>query len=130
MIIANLIGHLGKDAEKRSNKEGKEYLTFNVAHKQKSKNSEEITVWFQVFLFNTFLHKYLLKGTQIFVAGELEISDSVGSDGKTYNNKIILADKIHLVGGSKTEMRSLQEENKEVKQNKEEILTINRDLPF
>ena len=77
MLNATLIGNLGADAEIKV-LNGKEYLTFRVAHTEKFTKQDgsvvEETTWCSCISSSfTKLKPYLKKGTKVFVSGELKL---------------------------------------------------------
>lgn len=92
-----ITGRLGDNSEQKQ-VGGSDLLTFSVASDQ-GFGDKKTTNWFKCDLWGkrgVNLSHYLLKGTQVTVAGELEI---VNRDGKTYHN-IRVAD-VALQGGAK-----------------------------
>lgn len=77
MLNATLIGNLGADAEVKV-LNGKEYLTFRVAHTEKFTKQDgsmvEETTWCSC-ISSSFakLQPYLKKGSKVFVSGELKL---------------------------------------------------------
>lgn len=105
MILANILGNLGKDAEIK-NINGKEYLSFSVASTEK-KGESESTTWISVLSSNTNLLPYLKKGQQVFVSGRLSASiyqsqQSVGIDLSVF------AQTMQLCGGKREESQQTQ----------------------
>lgn len=77
MLNATLIGNLGADAEVKV-LNGKEYLTFRVAHTEKFTKQDgsvvEETTWCSCISSSfTKLQPYLKKGSKVFVSGELKL---------------------------------------------------------
>lgn len=77
MLNATLIGNLGADAEIKV-LNGKEYLTFRVAHTEKYTKQDgsvvEQTTWCSCISSSfTKLQPYLKKGSKVFVSGELKL---------------------------------------------------------
>lgn len=101
MILASIIGNLGKDAETK-NINGKDYLSFSVASTEKQGEQEQ-TTWVSVLASNNpNLLPYLKKGQQVFVSGKLKASiyqnqNSFGIDLSVF------AQTLQLCGGKKEE---------------------------
>ena len=101
MILASLIGNLGKDAETK-NINGKEYLSFSVASTEK-KGDQENTIWISCLASNnTNLLPYLKKGQQVFVSGRMTASiyqsqNNIGMDISVF------VSTLQLCGGKREE---------------------------
>lgn len=81
-----LIGHLGKDAELKVNKNEKEYVKFSIATKD-GRGDFEKTNWHNITVmgFGVGQAKHFLKGDAVEVSGSLEyyektVKDDTGSD--------------------------------------------------
>lgn len=104
MLILNLIGNLGKDAETK-NINGKEYLSFSVASTEK-KGEQEVTTWISVLAGNNpNLLPYLKKGQQVFVSGKMNASiyqsqNNIGMDISVF------ASTLQLCGGKRDNEQS------------------------
>lgn len=95
MQLAVITGNIGKDAEIR-NAGGTPVCSFNVASKQ-GFGDKATTNWFRCSIWGTRAEKlgpYLLKGVNVTVSGELELSEY---DGKTQLN--IRVNDVALQGG-------------------------------
>ena len=89
---ATLIGHLGQDPEVRSMQNGGKVVTLSIATSEnwKDKNTgerRERTEWHRVVVFNeglgAIIEKYLTKGSQVYVEGQLRTrkwQDQSGAD--------------------------------------------------
>lgn len=101
MIISNVKGRLGADAEVRTSKNGNQYVTMRVASNSYS-NGETSTTWVRVTWVGDRAIKmaeHLKKGSFIDVWGELRASLY---DTKTNEKAIaidVMADRIDFVGG-------------------------------
>lgn len=70
MLIAQIIGNLGRDAEVKPIN-GKEYLSFSVESTEKQ-GEQETTTWVSVLAsHNPNLLPFLKKGQQVFVSGRM-----------------------------------------------------------
>lgn len=96
-----IIGNIGKDAEVKKFGDT-EYTTFTVAVTEKVKE-ETVTTWFDCLKYGTNdkLRPYLLKGSKVFVQGNLSVKTSE-KDGKTYTNINVNVSSLELIG-SKSE---------------------------
>lgn len=106
------VGNLGKDAELKYGQSGTAVLTWSVActtkYKDKAGDWKERTEWVDCVTFGKRaegLAKLLTKGRTVFVQGELK-TDSWEKDGEKKYKKQILADRVILMGGGKSEERS------------------------
>lgn len=109
---AILVGHLGKDPEVHTSRDGKKILNLTLAtsetwNDRQSGERKEKTEWHRVMVFNDrvseFTQKYATKGSKVYVEGQLltrKWTDQSGQDKYTtevvigaYNgNLILLAD--------------------------------------
>lgn len=91
MLKGHIIGNLGADAERRV-ANGREFVSFRVAHSEKRTNRQtgevtERTEWISCILDGSAgnLFQYLTKGTKLYVEGDLSARVYTSSrDGKTY----------------------------------------------
>lgn len=90
-----IIGNLGKDAEV-VNIAGKDYTKFSVGVTEKKKN-EQVTTWYYVLYQGTQILQYLLKGTKVFVHGNLVLSLYTSKTGESQMNASIYASRIELL---------------------------------
>jgi single-stranded DNA-binding protein len=101
MILATIIGNLGRDAEvKPINDE--QYLSFSVASTEK-RNSEEATTWVSVlYPYQESLLPYLKKGQQVFVQGRLKAG--IYQSQNTFGIDLsVFAQTLQLCGSKKEE---------------------------
>lgn len=96
-----IIGNLGNDAEVKRFSDT-DYTSFSIAVTEKIKN-DDVTTWFECLKYgsNENLRPYLVKGTKVFIQGNLSAKLSE-SNGKTYLNLNVNVDKLQLIG-SKSE---------------------------
>lgn len=87
MLKVDLIGRIGKDAEIK-NINGKSYIAFNVAtseyYKDANGNKVERTTWVSCLKpgdTTSPVIAYLLKGTQVFVRGDLTVKPYTNAQG-------------------------------------------------
>ena len=99
MIIASIIGNIGKDAEVK-NINGKDYIAFSVASTEKN-GEQETTTWVSVLAsHNPNILPFLKKGQQVFVMGRMNVkmfqfNNNIGVDVS------IFAQTFQLCGGKK-----------------------------
>jgi single-strand DNA-binding protein len=94
MLVVNLVGNLGKDAESKVLDNGKTVISFSVCVNEKVKTGSEYveqSTWLKVSFFtnsNTVL-THLKKGVKVFVCGKLSIeiyqSKNTGKEMFTIN---------------------------------------------
>ena len=90
-----IIGNLGQDAE-AVNFGGKEYTKFSLAVTEKKKN-EKVTTWYYVLYQGSHLLQYLLKGTKVFVQGNIALSIYTSKSGTPQINASVYASRIELL---------------------------------
>ena len=89
MLTAEIIGNLGFDAVvKQIN--GKDYVSFDVAHEQRNGDRSE-TVWVSVLWYGNGgnLLQYLKKGAKVFVRGRLQTG--IYTSQKTLQSRVSLS---------------------------------------
>jgi single-strand DNA-binding protein len=106
-----LVGRLGRDPEVRNFQNGGRVVNLRLAtserYKDREGNQQERTEWHSVAIFNEKLgeiaEKYLKKGSEVYVEGQLETrkwQDQAGQD--KYSTEIVLRQfrgEIALLGG-------------------------------
>jgi len=106
-----LIGRLGKDPEVRNFQNGGKVVRFGLAtserYKDREGNQQEKTEWHDIEIFNDRLgdvaEKYLRKGSEVYIEGQLETqtyNDKDGNERKT--KRIVLRQfrgELQLIGG-------------------------------
>lgn len=106
-----LLGRLGKDPEVRNFQNGGRVVNLRLAtserYKDREGNQQEKTEWHSVAIFNEKLgeiaEKYLRKGSEVYVEGQLETrkwQDQTGAD--KYSTEVVLRNfrgELTLVGG-------------------------------
>ena len=76
-------GRIGADAEKKITPNGREYITFRMAHNDKDKAGNQQTIWFSVTSWNQLgLAQFLTKGKAINVIGKPSFRLYETRDGK------------------------------------------------
>jgi single-stranded DNA-binding protein len=79
-IEAALFGTLGRDAERKTSKNGKPYLRLNIAVSE-----GETTTWVSAMVFDEraiAVADRLVKGARVYLEGRLSLSEWAASDGE------------------------------------------------
>jgi hypothetical protein len=96
-IQAAFTGKLGQDAELKTSKAGKPWLTFSAA----VDGEGEAGIWIRVAVFGemaTRLHPDLKKATEIYCEGRLKLESWVGRDGRDRSGLSVAAAKLVVLG--------------------------------
>ena len=107
-------GRLGRDSELKSVGEGS-VLKFTVANNT-GFGEKKATNWFNCDMWGTRgakIEQYLIKGTQVFVTGELTLRKYTGKDGSEKLSPDVRVSEIELLGQceEKTSAAPKQEES-------------------
>jgi single-strand DNA-binding protein len=106
-----LVGRLGKDPEVRNFQNGGKVVRFGLATSERYKDREgvqqERTEWHDVEIFNDRLgdvaEKYLRKGSEVYIEGQIETQTYTDKDGnERKSKKIVLRQyrgELTLLGG-------------------------------
>lgn len=100
-----LIGHLGRDAETRSTRNGTPVTQFSVATSRSWKNATtdewmEETNWTNVVVWGQEnLAGFLKKGKQVYVEGRLQTRSYDDRDGRKAYATEVIASQVLLLGG-------------------------------
>lgn len=107
-----LIGHLGKDPEVRHTQDGKAIVSMSLATTESwtdksTGERKEKTEWHRIVIFNENLakvaEKYLKKGSNIYVEGQLQTRKFVNKNGEEqHTTEIVLQNyrgEIVMLGG-------------------------------
>jgi single-strand DNA-binding protein len=85
----NLIGYIGRDAEIKYTGQGQGVCEFSLAINEKVKSSDgqtkEHTTWFRISVWGKQAERfvaYFKKGCQIYVEGNLKVTEYVNKEGK------------------------------------------------
>jgi len=107
MILATIIGNLGRDAEIKTIND-KQYLSFSVASTEK-RNNEEQTTWVGIlYPYQESLVPYLKKGQQVFVSGRLKAG--IYQNQQSFGIDLsVFAQTLQLCGGKREESQQAQE---------------------
>ncbi|MGH2533910.1 MAG: single-stranded DNA-binding protein [Thermomicrobiales bacterium] len=106
-----LIGNLGRDPETRFTPNGTMNVQFSMATNRRwndqAGQTQERTTWFRVTawgklaetLNNLAQQGYLVKGSQVYVSGNLEARDYVDRQGQNRTSLDVSASELQLLGG-------------------------------
>jgi single-strand DNA-binding protein len=105
-----LLGRLGKDPEVRNFQNGGRVVNLRLAtserYKDREGNQQERTEWHSVAIFNEKLgeiaEKYLRKGSEVYIEGQLETRKYEKDGQERYSTEIVLRQfrgELALVGG-------------------------------
>jgi len=95
-----LIGNIGKQPEIRSTKDGKEIANFSLATskkwRDKNGDKQDKTEWHKIVVFSeglvSFIKQYIVKGSKVYIEGELCGRKWTDSDGKEqYTTEIVVS---------------------------------------
>jgi single-strand DNA-binding protein len=103
-IIA--IGHLVKDPETRVTNTGKSICTFRICISEsnaKNKCFIDVETWEKTA---EVCQKYLVKGREAMVEGELSMSAWTGKDGNAQSKMFIKGNKVKFLGGGQKSDKS------------------------
>jgi len=102
MNIYSFTGRLGRDSETRFTQGGMAICSFTVAV-DFGYGDNKGTNWIRCSLFGKRaegqLPKYLVKGTQVAVSGELKVNEYDDKDGNKRTSVDVSVDKLDLIGG-------------------------------
>jgi len=132
-------GTLGRDSEVRALPSGTSVLNFTVANNIGFGDKQK-TLWIRVAVFGKRaegkLSEYLLKGTKVFISGELSQNEYQANDGTTKTSLELNANVVDLIGSKSQEQENgqnqqpqqgVQQTNQEPPQNYEDF---DDDIPF
>lgn len=101
-----LVGNLGNDPEVKYTQGGMAVARVSLAttsvRKDRDGNSQERTEWHRVVFFGKLgeiVEKYLRKGSQVYVEGELRYDKFTGQDGTERYYTDIVANEMQMLGG-------------------------------
>ncbi len=123
MLQVQIIGNLGANAELKEIN-GKQYSAFRVAA-----TSRNETTWVSIlYNYHENLHKYLIKGQQVFVQGDGRVNLYTSkADGKTSADLSVMASMLQLCGSKASEQSPIQAQRMPPQ---EQPQTFKNDLPF
>jgi len=99
MLLSQIIGNLGSDAELKESENKKSYISFSVAHTEFSNNTES-TIWVSVLWYGGTdkMFDCLKKGTKVFVSGRAKVSVYLDKDKIAQPGVTIFASAVELCG--------------------------------
>ena len=101
--VAIVMGHLGRDPEITYTPSGMAVCKFSIATSKKKKNGEEVTQWHRLTAFDKageLISKYVKKGDQLYVSGEINYGEYEKDGVKRYSTDIIVRE-FNFIGGGK-----------------------------
>lgn len=99
-----IMGRLGKDPELRRTQSGVAVATFNVAVDRDFKDKatgQRATDWITCVAWRStaeFVEKYFAKGSQVLVAGRLQMRDWTDKDGNKRISAEVQAENVYFAG--------------------------------
>jgi len=109
---AQIIGHLGRDPEKRYTPAGKAVCNFSVATTEKWSGGGEHTEWHRIVAWEKLAEiceQYLTKGRQVYVEGSIRTRKYQGNDGQDRYTTEIIAQRVQFLGSSGTSSGGVRE---------------------
>ena len=88
-----LLGRLGQNPEYKTSQSGVGYCNFSIATSARKKDGPEITQWHRCTAFNKtaeLINKYVSKGQQLYVEGEIQYNQYEKEGVTTYYTNIIV----------------------------------------
>ena len=101
--VAIVMGHLGRDPEITYTPSGMAVCKFSIATSKKKKNGEEVTQWHRLTAFDKageLISKYVKKGDQLYVSGEINYGEYEKDGVKRYTTDIIVREFNFIGGGN------------------------------
>ena len=106
MILINILGRLGADAETWTNEKGTTFVSMRVAVDDGVKSGERVTTWFSVATDKANISDKLLacltKGTLVQAYGTESVTTYKDRNGEIQISRKIFADRIRLVSVGKS----------------------------
>ena len=130
-----LIGNLTKDPELRSTPNGVSVCTFSigVSRRFQNQNGERETDFFNIVVWRKQgenAAKYLRKGSQVGIAGQIQTRSYDGKDGtKKYITEII-AEEVQFLRSSNNSQGGNSYDAPDSSNDGSQMLEINEDMPF
>jgi len=121
-----LQGRLVRDPESRTAKSGTEICTFTVAvdsNRPPKGDEKQEASFFRVTAFGKrglTCQKYLNKGDEVSVSGDIELDVFVTQEGKTYANMQVIANEIHFGRKSQAGNNAAPQQQQQQRQTQEE----------
>lgn len=104
MVNINFNGRLGADAELKTSKNGKQFVSMRVATDE-FRNGERGTTWLNVSYYGdraVKMHEYLKKGNAVSVLGSETVGTYQNKNGETMVSRDVLADRVDFLGLGKS----------------------------
>jgi len=125
-----LLGRLGKDPDIRSMQNGKKVANFGIATSNRwtdreTQEQKEKTTWHNIVVFNEglvgIIEKYVKKGSQIYIEGELQTRKWQDQEGKDrYTTEVILQgynSNLTLLGSRNQSNNALDNQSESIQEN-------------
>src|SRR5687768_13815627 len=100
-----IVGNLGRDPELRYTPQGVAVCNFSLATNEKKRDKsgemQDVTTWFRVTLWRNQAenaHKYLTKGSPIYIEGRLGLEEWTDRDGKNRYTLEVQGTEMHFIG--------------------------------
>lgn len=100
MMQLSIIGNLGADAERKSTN-GRDYVTFRVAHSEKQSDGSERTTWVSCIMSGNAgnLFDFLKRGTKVYASGRMGVRVYSSPKTKAWEAGVELSvDRVELCG--------------------------------
>ena len=104
MINVNFMGRLGADAELKTSKGGKQFVSMRIATDE-FKNGERGTAWINVSYYaekGTKMLEFLKKGSAVIVLGVETVGTYQSKNGETMVSRDVIADRVDFVNLGKS----------------------------
>lgn len=108
-----LLGNLGHDPELRYTAKGNPVLSLSLATNRDFKNAageiQSETHWHKATVWGKRAEscaKYLVKGSRIYVEGELQMKNWTDKEGITRKSAEIMVDDLRFLGGTRRDLAS------------------------
>ena len=104
MINFNFMGRLGADAELKTSKGGKQFVSMRIATDE-FKNGERGTTWINVSYYaekGTKMLEFLKKGSAVSVLGVETVGTYQSKNGETMVSRDVIADRVDFVNLGKS----------------------------
>ena len=130
-----LIGNLTKDPELRSTPNGVSVCTFSigVSRRFQNQNGERETDFFNIVVWRKQgenAAKYLRKGSQVAIAGQIQTRSYDGKDGTTKYITEIIAEEVQFLRSSNNSQGGNSYDAPDSSNDGSQMLEINEDMPF
>ena len=131
MIAIQAIGRLGKDAEVQTLESGKKVIKFSIAVDTGYGDNKK-TLWLECSKWgeNTAVSQYLVKGTQVHIAGEPSLNTYTNKDGKEVTTLRLSCSNITLVGSKQDSGNIQPAANSAMQQPATQLPELDESLPF